>query len=581
MFLGNKKIEMLCFDTNCELESSSMNNFISICNCKIETNINNLFLDNDNNNVNDMTKDEYDNYINSKSSINSFTIFGCAKEAFSAKKIKNNANLYIFICLIVIQGLLFAFYLLLPKIKKKMKNKEKIKESGKANPPKIENFSVTDDLEDDDNIYPYIKSEKGDLEKENQEKDKQLFYNEASDDDEDVGDSEKVIQDKDIDSVREREIENEIINSGGEVTEETLTTKINLFKERRIKTKFGKDVINSETSSQEMSSSKKRKYKFNFEESYLGDEGVPDNGEKINKKQKSKNYKELNSERNSVSSKESFSPSEIENIQNDIIQKTEYVNFTEAKKDPSVSILEYYWKLLQLKQPIINLLSPIKCLKLEESHIPTLVKIMRIIFIFTLNMFFNILHLEQKYFRKKYNYFNEKYNIRYVYLDQKIPLGEIFAYGLGHAALSGFISFLICLIIQSILNFFFFDIRKKLDRIGEGKEIEEDEKKYKKHKKQKNENKQEILEILKKAKRIYTIFFIVGFVIMIIVFYSAINFVGVYIGGVLDLIAGAFWTFIFLQIIPFIYCLIFSLFRYLGIKKDIEILYNIAQSIFF
>ena len=573
MFLGNKKIEMLCYDTNCELESFSMNNFISFCNCKIQTDIKNLFLDSDTNNANDMANEEYDNYINSKSSINSFTIFKCAKEAFSPEKIKNNANLYIFLILIVIQLILFGFYLLFPKLKKMMKKKEKNKESGKPNPPKVENFSITDDFEDDD-IYPNIKSEKGDLEKDIQEKDKQILYNDVSDDD--IGDPEKVIQDKDIDSVREREIENEIINSGGEITEETLTAKINLFREKRIRTKFGKDIINSETS-QEMTSSKKNKYKFQFEGSYSGDEGVPDiNGKKIYKK-----YKEFGTERNSVSSKESFSPSEIDNIQNEIIQKTEYVNFTEAKKNPTVSFLEYYWKLVQLKQPIINLLSPIKCLKLEESHIPTLVKFMRIIFVLSLNMFFNILHLEQKYFRKKYNYFNEKYNIRYVYLDQKISLSERFTYGLGHAVLSGFISFLICLVIQSVLNYFFFNIRKKLDKAIEGKEIDDNEKKYKKNKSKKNENKEEILEILRKAKKTYIIIFAVVFAFMIIVFYSAINFAGVYIGGVLDFIAGVFWTFIFLQIIPFIYCLIFSLCRYLGIKKDIEILYNIGQSIFF
>ena len=89
-----------------------------------------------------------------------------------------------------------------------------------------------------------------------------------------------------------------------------------------------------------------------------------------------------------------------------------------------------------------------KCLKLEESHIPTLFKWMRIIFILSLNMLFNVLHLAKKYFRDKYKYFNKKYNIRYVYLEKKISLSERFVYDLGHAVLSGFISFLICLIIQ-------------------------------------------------------------------------------------------------------------------------------------
>ena len=68
---------------------------------------------------------------------------------------------------------------------------------------------------------------------------------------------------------------------------------------------------------------------------------------------------------------------------------------------------------------------------------------------------------------------------------------------------------------------------------------------------------------------------------MLIVFYSAIAFNGAYRGGAMDLIAGALWTFIFLQIIPFLYCLIFAFCRYQGIKKNKEKLYNFGLSVFF
>ena len=70
-------------------------------------------------------------------------------------------------------------------------------------------------------------------------------------------------------------------------------------------------------------------------------------------------------------------------------------------------------------------------------------------------------------------------------------------------------------------------------------------------------------------------------VVMVIIFYLLINFNEVFRGGILDLVAGVFWTFIFLQIIPFIYCLIFALIRYKGIKNKNKKMYLLSQIIFF
>ena len=570
-YLGIIEKEILCHDINCKTKNYSMDNLSANCNCKIQTDIHDLEKNETSNNI---TKEEYEDYINSKTSINSFLIFKCAKEAFSPKKLKYNVNLYISCAFLAIQIVLFSFYVGFHKSKKIIKkNTSKKKEILKPNPPKIEKFSVSDDLEEEN--YPKIINGKEDLIKINQEKDKQILYNDIESDD-DVGDPEKNIQDKDIDSVREREIENEIINSGGEVTEETLTVKINHFRGKRLRNnKYSQEIIYSESSQGQEEISSKKKYKFKFEDDYSGDEGSNPNTHMGKKGKKSRNINHYSTERNSLQN-ESFSPSEINNIQNDIIKKTEYISFTEAIKNPSVSFWDYYLKLIQLKQPIIGLFSPIKRLKIEESHIPTLVKLMRIIFIFSLNMFFNVLHLEQKYYRAKYKYFNKKYNIRYAYLDKNISLSERFVYGLKHAILSGFISFLICLIIQSIFNYFFFNIKKKLTEIEAVAKVDSNQKNNKK-----NINKKDILELMKKAKKCYIIFFSIGFGIMIIIFYSVIIFSEVYIGGVLDFIAGVFWAFIFLQIIPFIYCLIFSLCRYKGIKNSNEKLYKFGQSIFF
>ena len=91
----------------------------------------------------------------------------------------------------------------------------------------------------------------------------------------------------------------------------------------------------------------------------------------------------------------------------------------------------------------------------------------------------------------------------------------------------------------------------------------------------------EIVLIMKKERKKYIIFFSIGFVVMILIFYLMVNFNEVYRGGILDLIGGFFWTFIFLQIIPFIYCLIFAWIRYYGIKNKNEKMFYYSQIIFF
>ena len=131
--------------------------------------------------------------------------------------------------------------------------------------------------------------------------------------------------------------------------------------------------------------------------------------------------------------------------------------------------MEYYLEFLSLEQPILNLLEPIQYLKIEKSYIPIIVKLMKIFLILSLNIFFNLFHLEQKYFRKKYKYFNDKYNIRYNFLNKKISLNERFKYGFTNIIIPGKISFIICFIIQLFLNNFFFNIRKKINQIKNSK----------------------------------------------------------------------------------------------------------------
>ena len=541
-----------------------MSNSTSTCDCKINTDFDYLFSSEQANNNNE----NYNDFIEGKKSINSFVIFKCAKRAFNSKNIKNNAGLYISLVFLVIQLTLLIIYITY----KKSKSKKPIKKI-KSNPPKMGNimsFSISDDLDDDEND-----NNKGDFEKKKQKKEFNIFeekknYDEniLDDDSEDEGDDYQNIQDKDLDSEREREIENEIIDLGGKITEENLKIQQNKYKKGRSKENIGKNLL-----SKEISKTRNNKLKFLEEENFEGDEKINDE-EKINaKNRKAKLYR--GKKLYSIGSKDSLISSEVNEIQNDIYQNTENIKFTDIIKKKEISFFEYYFKLLQLKQPLINLFSPIKSLKLEENNIPTLVKIMRIISIFLLNIFFNIFHLTQKYFRKKFEHFNNKYNLLYKNNEIDISSNEIFGYAMGHAILSGFISFIICLIIQSIINIFIFNVRKKLNTITSKKFLSKDKA---------NKEREQIKEIhfiFKYERKRYIIFFSSFFGLMIIIFYLFINFCEVYHGGILDLIAGFLWTFIFLQIVPFIYCLIFALIRYKGIKNKNEKMYRFSQIVFF
>ena len=213
--------------------------------------------------------------------------------------------------------------------------------------------------------------------------------------------------------------------------------------------------------------------------------------------------------------------------------------------DNNKDFFYYYWKLLSLKQPIINLFTSIESLKTGESYIPLHIKIMRILFYLSLNIFFNSLHMEQQYFRKKYHYFEVKYNITSIFKEKNISLNERFLYAFTHSIVSGIICFIICFIIQSFLNYFFFNSKNKLLKI--------------KNTINNNSNNRNILQLLNEYYRKYfLIIFSIKFIILLFICYSIITFGQIYSGGITDIIAGSIWTFIFLQIFPFIYCIIFS-----------------------
>ena len=223
-----------------------------------------------------------------------------------------------------------------------------------------------------------------------------------------------------------------------------------------------------------------------------------------------------------------------------------------------------YWCVFSFKQPIVNIFSFLDFLQITRSCIPMQMKLIRFLLMIILNIFINSMTITQNYFKDKYEYFNKKYNIgESNNMKIKIDPIERLSYAMKHCFPEVIVTFIICTIIQFIINFIFFGIRRELCLIS----INE---------KKENINK-EVQKLVKKAKTRYIIFAFVNLVFMIIFFVYLTNFSMAYSGGALDYIGAGIWTFIFLQILPFITSLIIAFLRHYGMKNKNEGMYKMSQ----
>ena len=181
------------------------------------------------------------------------------------------------------------------------------------------------------------------------------------------------------------------------------------------------------------------------------------------------------------------------------------------------------------------------------------------------NMFMNSLFLTQNYFEKKFIYFNDKYNLQYNEELDGVSSAERFGYALKNTAAYYVSNFVICLIIQFIMNYYLFNLRETIwDLINECKE----------------DNKMEFIKMnsfIKKKKRLYIIISSINFLFILFFFFYIINFSEAFQGGIIDYIGATFMTWLLLQIIPFISCAISALFRYYGLKNKNNRLYKLNQ----
>ena len=581
--LGYYEKEIICTDKNCDIISKENINFTGTCHCKINTDYN-TFKNNQINLLN--TTDEIKSYDIS------LIIFKCFKTGFN-KSIISNTGFYLFLFFIVFQICFFILFLLLGTKKTFSSKKKSI-----ANPPFksrngclfIENFNI---FEDTTNIKNFENSPKQIQEKDEADENfVETYYDENISENINDKNSQNTKLEEIIETNREgkrnsfkynintnnkaqntkddlldKNEDEDKISKNELITKKQYYNKINLKYNLKSNENL-RDFLSLNRSKNLNRNKNKNKKKKMSESFYLNTEGNKYNktmnykiSEKISKlidERRIKTQSNKNSEYNMKTREQLIKLKEdISSIKRSIIESPYNLN----NKLENFSFCGFYWFLLGLKQPILNLSSDIKLFQITESFIPSTIKGIRFIFMLALNMFINSLLLSQKYYTNKFNYFDEKYNLRYTNIGGDIPTNERFSYAFKNTAINALICFLICFVIQSILNYLYFNIRNRIN------EIIINNKNYD----------EEIIEFFGTVMLKYRFMFMINMILMMIFFCYLVNFSAVYIGGDLDYISASILTFIFLQVFPFFICLILTLIRYLGLKISSEKIYKISQ----
>ena len=543
-YLGEQLTKIACLDDDCVIDSVSYDNYIGSCNCKFNFDYQKL-INNDKYYLNDYNQDKI---FPSVSEVNPFPVLTCSKESFSDEKIGSNAGLYIVCIAILIQIVGLVAFLINYFARKKIVQQI-------SSPPPKDTLTLKKKV-----IYTK------DDEKRIQTKDKDI------DEYLDNADPEKKRQARDEEEEEETDNNNSNNsrnnNANSKILTESFNTEINNenLSSRRGFEEFKFEKVNPDEAGNNFSDIKRSSTLSEIRKESSDEE-------KSSSKKSEKSLSKYSEKASSIHSKTTsnksldLSEDEIFTLAKSSMQflELDYLDLEEVIEKDKRTITELYLHLLPLKQPIWDILSEIKALESNKSFVPLTLKIIRFIFMIILNMFFNSLFLTQNYFKKKYNHFNNKYNIQYNEDLEGISSNEKFSYALGSTIGFSISTFIICLILQFIINFFCFNLRKQVWEI-----LYECE----------NDIKEEIKKLNKffdSKKKNFIIAICINFVLMIFFGFYLINFSQAFKGGVLDYVAGTLITWIFLQVIPFLSCIISALFRYYGIKNKNERLYKLNQ----
>ena len=310
---------------------------------------------------------------------------------------------------------------------------------------------------------------------------------------------------------------------------------------------------------------------FEEEKSYTNDNGILSdisidtnvggmNYNKLNKNYNEKPNKKILILLNNKEKKKSKLQKDYEEIKSD----SDIISLKNDKADLSKkTFCSIYWSVVSLKQHIINFISFIRFLGITRSYIPLSLQIIRSIFIFFLSFVLNILFLNQTYYTTKFNHFNEKYKfIHAENADFEVPTGERVNYAIGHTFGYAMIVFILLIIVNFIIGYFFFNLR---NTVNEMKNIDASERE----------------ELIKTQKIKNMSFCLINIVLMLIFFFTITAFVGAYGGGFVDYFTSGIISIIFLELFPLLWSLVIASLFYFGSRGNNELYLKIANFFMF
>ena len=318
-----------------------------------------------------------------------------------------------------------------------------------------------------------------------------------------------------------------------------------------------------------------------FDDSYSIDTeiGIKKQNEKIHDKDSEDINKGLSEKKSQkilvlLSNKKKGKKSKGKDKKSDSSEEFEFIPTDDIKKRAKKNFCQIYWVVLSIKQHIINYFSSIKCCKITDTYIPLPIRFIRSLFLIVLSFILNTLFLTQKYFSKKFNYFNGEYKLLVTKTDElnieldeitdsDIPTMELWKYAFNHTIVNAIIVFIILIVVQLIIGIIFFSLRSSVMETI------------------RSNNLSEIKNLITKVRIKYIVFIIISFVLLVLFMFSFIGFGGAYGGSFPDYFIPGLVAIAILEIFPFIWSLILAIFRYVGIRTGNKCCYEFSQFFLF
>ena len=213
----------------------------------------------------------------------------------------------------------------------------------------------------------------------------------------------------------------------------------------------------------------------------------------------------------------------------------------------------------------------------SQNFIPFSVKLIKIIFIGIMILFFNSLFINQKYIYDKYNYFNDKFNFQKLLVTDIINSSDKLIYAINHTFVNSIFAYLIIMVIDIFLTWLFSIRRRVKNLLDEYYEIDSGiNSNVSRYQKERKNFEKELLEV-SDLKKLYIWTTGIFFAFIIVFFIYLVNFCAIYKGAVDDLFISGLWTFIIYVLISIISTLIFTGLRYIGLKMKIKFIYNLSR----